>query len=317
MKQLHALALAGLVAVGEAQAGCGAAFCSSSNDWLTLTQGVTQGWRIWGQMEYLNQSQLRQGTDKISRDEISEHHEEIKTINRNFLLGMEYGFAQDWSVGLVLPYSNREHTHIHNHHDGETSLESWQFDELGDVRLKLRYQPSHQHAGDLKWSLNGGLKLPTGKTDVSNADGDVAEPSVQPSTGTTDLLLGGGLAYAPLALPGNLFANLTLQLPLNEKDGYQPGWRAALQAGWQYPLAGKVDFLLQANLLRVGRDEGVNAEPEESGRTEVAIVPGLAYAWSRSLTLHAQLELPVYQKVNGVQLTHDYAVSAGLSLALD
>lgn len=48
------LALAGLIAVGEAQAGCGAAFCSTSNDWLTLTQGVTPGWRIWGQMEYLN-----------------------------------------------------------------------------------------------------------------------------------------------------------------------------------------------------------------------------------------------------------------------
>lgn len=316
MKRLHVLALAGLVAAGEAQAGCGAAFCSASNDWLTLSQGVTPGWRIWGQMEYLNQNQLREGADKISRAEISEHHEEIKTINRNFLLGAEYGFAQDWSVGVMLPYSNREHTHIHNHH-GTPYFDGWQFDELGDVRLKLRYQPARHHADGVAWSLNGGLKLPTGKIDVRNADGDEAERSVQPGTGTTDLLLGGGLAWAPLALPGNLFANLTLQLPLNEKDGYQPGWRTALQAGWQYPVSGKLDFLLQANLLRVGRDDGVNAEPEESGRTEVAIVPGLAYAWSRSLLLHAQLELPVYQKVNGVQLTHDYAASVGISLALD
>jgi len=316
MKKTTMLALAGLIAVGEAQAGCGAAFCSTSNDWLTLTQGVTPGWRIWGQMEYLNQNQLRQGSEKISRDEISEHHEEIKTINSNFLLGMDYGFAQDWSVGLVLPYSNREHTHVHNHHD-IPYLNSWQFDELGDVRLKLRYQPGGHRAGGGAWSLNGGVKLPTGKTDVRNADGREAERSAQPGTGTTDLLLGGGLAYAPQALPGSLFANLTLQLPLNEKDGYQPGWRTALQAGWQYPLSGKVDFLLQANLLRVGRDDGANAEPEESGRTEVAIVPGLAYAWSRNLNLYAQLELPVYQKVNGIQLTHDYAVSAGLSLALE
>ncbi len=316
MKKRYALALAGLVAVGEAQAGCGAAFCSTSNDWLALTQGVAPGWRVWGQMEYLNQNQLREGTDKVSRAEISEHHEEIKTINRNFLLGMDYGFARDWSVGVVLPYSNREHAHVHNHH-GTPFFDSWQFDELGDARVKLRYQPARHHAGGVAWSLNGGVKLPTGKTDVRNADGDEAERSVQPGTGTTDLLLGGGLAWAAPAMPGNLFANLSLQLPLNEQDGYQPGWRAALQTGWQYPVSGKLDFLLQANLLRVGRDDGANAEPEESGRSEAAVVPGLAYAWSRSLSLYAQLELPVYQKVNGIQLTHDYALSAGFSLLLD
>lgn len=186
-------------------------------------------------------------------------------------------------MGLVLPYSNREHSHIHD--EGIPTLESWQFDELGDARLKLRYQPVRHDASDVTWSLNGGVKLPTGKTDVRNADGREAERSAQPGTGTTDLLLGGGLAYAPLALPGSLFANLTLQLPLNEKDGYQPGWRTALQAGWQYPVSGKVDFLLQANLLRVGRDDGANAEPEESGRTEVAIVPGLSYAVSAGLSL--------------------------------
>ena len=316
MKHVHVLALVGLIYMGEASAGCGAAFCSVSNDWLSLTQGVSQGWRIWGQMEYLNQDQLREGTDKISRADISEHHEEIKTINRNFLLGLDYGFTPEWSVGVVLPYSNREHLHIHNHH-GTPIPESWQFDELGDVRLKLRYQPVCHDAGDVRWSLNGGVKLPTGKTDVRNADGDEAERSVQPGTGTTDLLLGVGLAYAPLALAGNLFANLSVQLPLNEEDGYEPGWRAALQAGWQYPVTGQLDLLLQANLLRVGQDDGANAEPEESGRTEVAIVPGLAYAWSKGLTMYAQFELPVYQKVKGVQLTHDYAVSAGLSLTLD
>ena len=316
MKKRYVLALACLAFAGEACAGCGAAFCSASNDWLTLTQGVTPGWRVWGQAEYINQDQLRQGTGKISRDQLSAHHEEVKTINRNFLLGAEYGFLPEWSVGVVLPYSNREHAHVHNHH-GIPYYDTWQFDDVGDARVKLRYQPGRQHGSDIKWSLNGGLKLPTGKTDVSNADGDMAERSVQPGTGTTDLLLGGGLAYAPLALPGNLFANLSVQLPLNENDGYRPGWRTALQAGWQYPMSGKADLLLQANLLHVGRDHGINAEPDESGHSELAVVPGLAYAWSRNLTLHAQLELPVYQKVNGIQLTHDYALSAGFSLALD
>jgi hypothetical protein len=140
---------------------------------------------------------------------------------------------------------------------------------------------------------------------------------VQPGTGTTDLVLGGGLAYVPLSLPGSLFSNLLAQVPLNENDDFQPGWRISLQAGWLIPVTGKLDLILQGNLLHVEHDRGVNAEPEDSGRTEVAVVPGLAYAWSRKVSTYGQLELPVYQKVTGIQLTHDYAISVGLSLTLN
>lgn len=316
MNTLGTLILAGCLVSGSAQASCGAAFCAASNDWLSLTQGVSPGWRVWGQVEYLRQDQLRSGTDTLSPTELTSHHEEVKTLNRNALLGLEYGFAPDWSASLVLPYSNREHLHIHHHH-GTPIPEAWQIAKIGDARLTLRHQGTAHRAGETSWSLQGGLKLPTGSTGVRNADGDEAERSVQPGSGTTDLLLGGGLAYAPLSLPGSLFSNLALQVPLNEQDGYQPGWRTSVQAGWLIPVHGKLDLILQGNLLYVAHDSGVNAEPDDSGRMEVALVPGLAYAWSRQLSIYGQLELPVYQNVNGVQLTHDYAVSLGLSLTLN
>ncbi|MBN8760532.1 MAG: hypothetical protein BGO61_01460 [Thiobacillus sp. 65-69] len=316
MNTSHVLILAGCLVAGGANASCGAAFCSSSNDWLALTQDVTAGWRVWAQAEYLNQNQLRDGTKAISPQQITAHHAEVKTINRNALLGLDYGFAPAWSASLILPYSNRDHFHIHNHH-GTPIPETWQFDNVGDMRMKLRYQPAQRAAGGLSWNLQGGLKLPTGRIDVRNADGDEAERSVQPGTGTTDLLLGGGLAGAPLSMPGNLFANLTLQAPLYEKDGYRPGWRIGAQAGWLMPLNGKLDLILQGNVLHVARDRGAQAEPDDSGRIEVAAVPGLAYAWSRRLTVYGQLELPVYQRVNGIQLTHDYAASFGVSLLLN
>ena len=316
MKTLPALLLVGCCVSAGAHASCGAAFCSASNDWLSLTQGVTQGWRVWGQMEYLKQDQLKSGTKKIDGSTLSAHHVETKTVNRNALLGLEYGFSPEWSAGLVLPYSNRDHLHIHHHH-GAQIPEAWRFDEIGDARVTLRHRPAAQHMRETSWSLQGGLKLPTGKIDIRNAEGDEAERSVQPGSGTTDLLLGGGLAYAPMSMTGSLFTNLMLQAPLNERDGYRPGWRASVQAGWQIPVSGRLDLILQGTLLHVGRDRGVNAEPDDSGRTEVALVPALSYAWSRTLSVYGQLELPVYQNVNGIQLTHDYAVSAGLSLTLD
>ncbi len=368
-----ALIAAGLAGAGAAHASCGAAFCTTANDWLSLTQGVQPGWTVWGQLEYLNQNQLHQGSDKISTDQIppDESHQEIKTINRNALLGVEYGFTQNWAATLIVPYSNREHVHIHDP-GGEAEVETWQFDNLGDVRLKVRYQPSAHPGTDFSWTLNAGLKLPTGKFDVQNSEGETAERSVQPGTGTTDLLLGGGVAYFPLSTPLSLFANLQLQSALNERDGYQPGWRAglqaggqypvtgrldlllgggvaylplstpltlfanlqlqsalnerdgyrpgwraALQAGGQYPVTGRLDLLLQANLQYSARDSGVNAEPDQTGRTQLAIVPGLTYSWPNGLMIYSNLELPVYQNVNGIQLTYDYAVSLGMSFAFN
>ena len=48
-----------------------------------------------------------------------------------------------------------------------------------------------------------GLKLPTGKFDVANDRGDKAERSLQPGTGTTDLIVGGEMwwcwAWPPTA----------------------------------------------------------------------------------------------------------------------
>lgn len=314
MKPSCVLALAGCLAAGHAQASCGTAFCATSNDWLSVTQGVVHGWRVWGQVEYLRQDQLRAGSSKIWGDEVSAHHEEVKTLNRNALLGLEYGFAPGWSASVVLPYSNREHRHIHHHH-GTPIPEAWAFDHVGDMRLTLRHQLGNPDG----WSgsLQGGLKLPTGRTDVRNGDGDEAERSVQPGTGSTDLLLGAGLVYAPLALPGNAFCHLQLQLPFAERDEYRPGWRASLQAGWLFAVHPRLDLILQGNVLYVKPDRGRNAEPDDSGRIEVSLAPVATYAWSRKLSLYAQVELPLYQNVQGVQLTHDYAVAAGFSLMLN
>lgn len=89
----------GFLVSGSAHASCGAAFCSASNDWISLTQGVAQGWRIWAQAEYLKQDQLRKGTDTLAAGEVGTHHEEIKTLNRNALLGLEYGFAPPGARG--------------------------------------------------------------------------------------------------------------------------------------------------------------------------------------------------------------------------
>jgi hypothetical protein len=70
---------------------------------------------------------------------------------------------------------------------------------------------------------------------------------------------------------------------------------------------------LQLNAQHKERDRGSEAEPEDTGGQFVFVSPGASYALTRNLQLYGFVQLPIYQYVNGVQLTADWAAVAGLS----
>jgi hypothetical protein len=109
------------------------------------------------------------------------------------------------------------------------------------------------------------------------------------------------------------FAQAQVQLPMTARDGYKPGQRLTMDAGLRYDLTGQVSLLLQANLLLRGRDSGINAEPEDSGGHSLFISPGVSIAVNRDVRVYGFLQAPLYQYVNGVQLTADKAVVVGIS----
>ena len=72
---------------------------------------------------------------------------------------------------------------------------------------------------------------------------------------------------------------------------------------------------MATNLRRPLRERRVKlAEPEDSGGKFVYLSPGMSYMLTQRLQAYGFVQLPLYQYVNGVQLTADWAVAAGLSL---
>ena len=37
-------------------------------------------------------------------------------MNRNLFATLDYGFSDKWGMSVVLPWIDRDHEHIHNHH---------------------------------------------------------------------------------------------------------------------------------------------------------------------------------------------------------
>lgn len=44
------------------------------------------------------------------------HHDEIKTTNQNWVVGLDYAINANWSVPATIPVVDRDHQHVHNHH---------------------------------------------------------------------------------------------------------------------------------------------------------------------------------------------------------
>lgn len=291
-----------------AVASCGSAFCTINTDWDVQSPWQNDATRLDLRAEYIHQDQVRSGTDKAVS---AGHHQEVETYNRNWVLGLSHAFSPDWNLSLQVPVVSRDHLHIHHHH-GVPLPERWNFTRIGDVRVLAHMrldeaQSTHGRA----YGLIGGIKLPTGRIDERNGDGNVAERSLQPGTGSTDLIAGGFVSGH--LTQADWHTQLRWQHAVSERQDYRPGDQVGLDAGMRYPL-GAVHALAQVNLLWRAHDTGVNAEPDDSGGKFVYFSPGVAVPLGRDAQVYGLVQLPLYQNVRGTQLTADWAATLGLTM---
>ena len=308
------MAVLALALAADAAASCGTAFCMVNTSWNVQGAWTEPGSRFDLRFEYIDQDQPRAGSREVGVGEISKHHDEIRTVNRNWLATYDYPFNQDWGVSATLPLLDRDHAHLHNHM-GTQILDRWNFTEVGDLRVLGRRQWRGESVEAQRLDFYGatfGLKLPTGKRDVRNDNGDLAERTLQPGTGTTDLLVGGYFRRM-LGSGSSWFVDALLQQPLNTHDEFRPGARVSLDAGYRWEATDRLGLMLQLNLLHRERDKGAQAESEDSGGDAIFVSPGASYTLTDKLQVYGFLQLPLYQYVNGVQLTADWAIVAGVS----
>ena len=288
-------------------ASCGATFCSVNTDWHAQGAWTGAGSRLDVRYEFIDQDRPMAGSDRVAVGEIPRHHDEVRTLNRNMVLGYSYNTEAGWGVNVQVPWVTRNHQHIQNHL-GVALDERWDIAALGDARITLRVPLN----ADQNLGLLAGLKLPTGRTNISNDEQDVAERSLQPGTGSTDILL--GIAHhAALSGPHSWFVQTLWQHAITQRDHYRPGDQLGVDLGWRYAFNNAFSATLQLNAQIRARDKGSNAEPEDSGSRSVRVSPGLVYAFSPDTQVYAFAQLPVYTHVNGVQLTASRNFAAGLS----
>lgn len=297
-----------LLTTAPAIASCGATFCTLNSDWRALGAWVEPGLQADLRYDFIDQDRPYAGSKRVAIGEVHRHHDEVRTLNRNVQLGLDYNFENGWGLGMQLPWVTRNHDHIHNHH-GEQIFDHWDIADIGDARINLRL-PLVKDSG---FSLNLGLKLPTGKTNVANSDGEVAERTLQPGSGSTDTILGINYHSRPSASAFSWFGQSSWQHAVTTHDNYKPGDRFTLDVGGRYAFSRDLSGIVQANFQLRAHDTGSNAEPKDTGGRVLYISPGMAYAVGGSTQIYGFVQLPVSTDVRGVQLTTGKSISVGIS----
>lgn len=312
---------ASLVFTAAARASCGSANCF-------LVTGTTEGIDAPGKLtldfsyRWIPMDQVHEGSNSASEAFVPRidfangtivpgGHQEIRTNNELMQVDLGIGITERFSATVSIPFSNLR-THEHAHEGGDFSRQDGTSG-FGDIRLIGKYalwvSTKHLLVG------GAGVKTPSGEYKLLDHEGEINEPTIQPGTGSWDGIVSAYYAYQIIPHEWDAFFSTSYQITTENTLDYKMGETLLLNAGASYRLTEKWVTSLQANLRYSPHDEFKGVEVPSTGGTWVYVTPGFKVQASPNTALYAHLQLPVYQRVNEVNLVPRYQLILGVSHA--
>lgn len=336
-RPLLAAVLATLGAMPTAALACATCGCTLSSDAATGFS-TTSGWRASLQYDYIDQDELRSGTHAAtpadvvnapSNPALGGGEIERGTLNRYLTFGLSYSPDADWRFDLRVPYVEREHSTYGQQQQpyaaAETAadqISSAHLAGIGDIKLIANYQgflPTHN------LGVQVGIKLPTGhygtavNFDTGPAAGTPVDASLQPGTGSTDLIL-GAYYHTAISQDFDVFASAQWQVavqhaPNDPGNDYRPGNQETISFGIRYEDHPGVVPALQVNVYHKSPDQGALADTTDTAGTVAYLSPGVTARVTPRLHVFGFIQVPVYSNLDGYQLFPHWTASTGLSYA--
>jgi hypothetical protein len=309
------------VSVAPSRAACGSDMCSID---LRGPEASTRRWSLDLAYQFIDQDHVRIGTEPAEVGAIPSHHNEVSTVTKAWSATGRAIVSPRLAFGVTVPWMKRTHVHEHEHH-GELMAMEWDFDGLGDALLSAYWTPGGTILpAPYSISVQAGVKLPTGRRNVPEVDGDQPEPMARPSTGSYDQLVGLQVrrpvttrTLKGVGVPVTYALGVTRRFNGVGTDDYAMGdeWAMNLSGGWA--LSPAVTFLGQVNSRIRGRDTAglTDTDPAMTGGTAVYATPGLRVGLG-GVGLYTYYQARVYEKVNGIQITAPSHLMFGMSYSL-
>jgi hypothetical protein len=231
-----------------------------------------------------------------------------RRVQRETVLGVNYGLRNDLQLSLLLPRVQNSETSTIGGATTRISAEG-QGDAIALVKWRFhRWDAPHEA---LNVALLVGAELPTGD-DRERDDGVLVPPELQPGSGSLDGLVGVAATYEPRRWRFNAAA---LYKHAGEGHDYRAGdeWLFELAAGnrfWLEPYPGpfmRFDLLLRQRHADRSQQDGMLVH--DSGGDLTTLGANLAFRPRPALDFQLAVETPIDEQVNGTQLASGTTVT--------
>lgn len=250
-----------------------------------------------GRIAFMQYDYMAQKRNWSNNSKSSGHNHDKRIETQTVTTGVQYMFNRDWGAAVRVPYVTRQVRH-ETHDDGTIHTKH---SDIGDIRVNAIYSGLFD---DMSTGLIFGLKLPTGQTNAQTI-----ERNQQIGTGSTDSILG---FYHMGDFGRNskmgYFMQATWERPFIRHQGYTPGYEISAATGVYYNLgqvgmANRVAPILQISGAKKGKDSGwANADHnDDTGYNMMFFAPAIEVTL-KNIKLYADIEFPLYRRVNGNQL---------------
>lgn len=222
-----------------------------------------------------------------------------------------YGVTRDLALFGMLPYFDKRLDMTMGGQDVTRRRQG-----IGDLTVLGRYTLYEDNAPRRTFRIAPflGVKAPTGSDNARDGLGRLP-PQVQLGSGSWDLQGGvvGTYQTPDFQVDGQVSYKAN-----REANGFRFGDVLEIDGSLQYRLwprslgEGVPNFLygvVEANLVRAGRDRVGGADPN-SGGTTLFLSPGVQYV-TKKWILEAGVQIPVSQQLNGTALKNDYIFTTG------
>ncbi len=232
-----------------------------------------------------------------------------------------YSISNRWSLDLFMSYVKQERRIRQFDQTDYVSTNGF-----GDAAVLAKYRLTNPDNPRLIFTLATGAKIPTGKSDLTRHDGIPLNADLQPGSGSWDALVWVNGIYT-LQLRPTATISSTMIMSLKGKnrnylgdETYQFGNELQLLVTLNdnFPLWNKViDTSMTLRYRKALRDRFNDLNMPNTGGDWVFLAPGLALNISPKLAVNANVELPIFSKVEGTQLSPTFRVQTGLFIKIN
>ncbi len=252
------------------------------------------------------------GSDKLEDNN-------IKRLSQTYFLQGIYGITDKLSVNAMLSYVIHKRTVQNSFSSDPVSSENG----FGDAILLLQYKILSLRKASIFLTL--GPKIPVGKSDLRDANDILLPADLQPGTGSWDVIIGIGYIKSEFIRPS---MNLTLTA-VGKINSYSDRFNGTQQYkygnDYQFLFGITDSFIAKKLILNPGilmrlwytsfdKVDGNNFP--NTGGSWIYFVPSLNIAFNPKFSAFISFEIPIYQHLNGTQLSTSIRISGGIQLSL-